>query len=79
MLNCRKTGWAVAWGKRHFVHAHVENSHVFPYSPPIFQRKQDAQFFLDLTLESYKRTGWFREKDADKMKLVRVKFSVDLV
>ena len=79
MLQCRKTGWAVAWGKRNFVHASVDNSHVFPYSPPIFQRKQDAQFFLELTIESYKRTGWFKDEDAKRMKLVRVRFTVDLI
>ena len=79
MLKCRKTGWAVAWGKRNFILDTAGSVSFYPASPPIFERKREAQMFMEIKIDQYKKTGWISEKEIKKIKLVKVKLSVDLV
>lgn len=79
MLKHSGTGWTVAWGKRIFFTARPEYAHVDAINPPVFKRKQDAQFFADVKIDRWKKAGWFSEKDAQNVKLVKVKSSVELI
>ena len=79
MLKHSGTGWAIAWGKRRFWTARPDDAHVDAINPPVFKRKQDARFFADVRIEQLKKTGWFSEKDAKNVTIVRVKSSVELI
>jgi hypothetical protein len=45
----------------------------------VFSRKQDAQFFADVTSAELKKTGWFREGYEKDIHIVKVKSSIELV
>ena len=79
MLKSNIIGWSVSWGKRNFIQSQIENAHVYPNNPPVFKRKKDAQFFADVKIAAWKNTGWFTDKDAENVKIVKVKSSVEPV
>lgn len=79
MLKCNKTGWAVAWGKRTFIIDTMGSMTSCPAAPPIFERKRDAQMFMDIKIDQFKRRGFLNHKDLENIKLVKVKLSVEVI
>jgi hypothetical protein len=79
MLKHSGTGWAVAFCKRRFITARPDRAHVDSINAPVFSRKQDAQFFADVTIAELKKTGWFREGYEKDIHIVKVKSSIELV
>jgi hypothetical protein len=78
MLKCNKKGWSVAWGNRNFLIDTLGIMTVYSACPPIFERKRDAQMFMDIKIDQFKKHGWLNEKDLENIRLVRVKLSVEL-